>query len=141
MQPIRLGPPPALLGRCGAPLLPAHRPHEREFVGSVRGTLSTLSSYAGAPRLAAAADAAGMSVRSFQRRLESAGLRFGELVQQSRFEAACRMLCEPGRKVVQVSAALGYTDSANFTRAFRRWAGVPPREFQRRAFVARERGR
>jgi AraC-like DNA-binding protein len=103
-----------------------------EFAGSVRQTVGSLLRM-GAPLLPAAADAAGMSVRSFQRRLETAGLRFGELVQQCRFEAACRLLREPGAKVVAVSAELGYTDSANFTRAFRRWAGVPPQEFRRRA--------
>jgi len=106
-----------------------------EFAGSVRQAVGSLLRM-GAPLLPAAADAAGMSVRSFQRRLESAGIRFGELVQECRFEAACRMLREPGRKVIQVSAELGYTDSANFTRAFRRWAGVPPQEFRRLAALS-----
>lgn len=103
-----------------------------EFVGSVRQTVGSLLRM-GAPLLPAAADAAGMSVRSFQRRLATVGLCFGALVQECRFEAACQLLREPGAKVVAVSAELGYTDSANFTRAFRRWAGVPPQEFQRRA--------
>jgi len=103
-----------------------------EFAGSVRQAVGSLLRM-GAPLLPAAADAAGMSVRSFQRRLESVGIRFGELVQECRYEAACRMLREPGTKIIRVSAELGYTDSANFTRAFRRWAGVPPQEFRRRA--------
>ena len=29
------------------------------------------------------------------------------------------------------AAELGYSDSANFTRAFRRWAGVAPATFRR----------
>jgi AraC-like DNA-binding protein len=50
-----------------------------------------------------------------------------------RFEAAVRMLDEPSMKIVEIAADLGYTDSANFTRAFRRWAGVPPQAFRRAA--------
>jgi AraC-like DNA-binding protein len=71
-----------------------------------------------------------MSERSLQRRLAEHGLRFARLVEEARFEAAQRLLREPGRKIVDVSLALGYTDSANFTRAFRRWAGVPPQAFR-----------
>jgi AraC-like DNA-binding protein len=85
----------------------------------------------GLPRLELAAEVAGMSQRSFQRRLAEAGLRFGRLVEEARFEAARRMLRDPGVKIVEISAQLGYRDSANFTRAFRRWTGVAPQVFRR----------
>jgi AraC-like DNA-binding protein len=101
-----------------------------EFAGSVRQMVESRLRI-GAPDLTAAARTAGVSVRSFQRRLDQAGLQFAELLQQARFEAACRMLRDPTAKVIEVSAALGYRDSANFTRAFRRWAGVPPQAFRR----------
>lgn len=114
----------------GAPSLVEGPLPDPVFAGSVRQTVGALLRM-GAPILPAAADAAGMSVRSFQRRLETAGLRFGALVQECRFETACQLLRQPGARIVAVSAELGYTDSANFTRAFRRWAGVPPQEFRR----------
>ena len=72
-----------------------------------------------------------MSVRSLQRRLHESELDFGRLVEEARLELARRMLGDSELKIVEVAAELGYTDSANFTRAFRRWTGVPPREFRR----------
>jgi AraC-like DNA-binding protein len=100
------------------------------FAVSVRQALGSLVGL-GLPRLELAAEVAGMSQRSFQRRLATAGLRFGRLVEEARFEAARRMLREPGVKIVEISAQLGYRDSANFTRAFRRWTGVAPQVFRR----------
>jgi AraC-like DNA-binding protein len=84
--------------------------------------------------LAAASEIAGTSTRSLQRHLARIGLRFADLVDDARFGRACELLREPGAKVVDVAAELGYTDSANFTRAFRRWAGVSPRAYQRGLF-------
>jgi AraC-like DNA-binding protein len=105
--------------------LPAH-----DFERSVRQTIASLLQLGGAS-LPIAAEMSGTSVRSLQRRLHASQLDFGSLVEEARLESARRMLGNPHRKIVEVAAELGYTDSANFTRAFRRWTGVPPREFRR----------
>jgi AraC-like DNA-binding protein len=101
-----------------------------DFVGSLRATIRGLLQV-GELTLGSAAEAAGMSTRSLQRHLSVAGLSFGDMVDDVRLELACGLLRDPHSKVVAVSAELGYTDSANFTRAFRRWAGVSPRTFRR----------
>jgi len=101
-----------------------------DFAGSVRQTVTSLLRL-GALELSVAAEAAGMSERSFQRRLGEAGLTFSEVVEAARFELARQMLANPAVKVIDVSNELGYSDSANFTRAFRRWSGVPPQLFRR----------
>jgi AraC-like DNA-binding protein len=84
-----------------------------------------------------AADAAGQGVRSFQRSLRAAGVRFSDVLEEQRFLAARRLLADGDRKVIEVAAALGYSDSANFTRAFRRWAGLSPQAFRRAVAGAR----
>ena len=101
-----------------------------DFERSVRQTVASLLRLGNA-RLPVAAEMAGISVRSLQRRLHSSQLDFGRLVEEARLASARRMLGEPGLKIVEVAAELGYTDSANFTRAFRRWTGVAPRDFRR----------
>src|SRR5262245_6318699 len=42
------------------------------------------------------------------------------------------MLTNPERKIGDIAGVLGYTDPGHFTRAFRRWTGLTPREFRRR---------
>lgn len=132
--------PRASRAAAADPPAPGAPPPALEFVDSLRHTVAALLQM-GTPELPAAAEAAGLSVRSFQRRLAAVDLSFGELVDAARFAAARRMLCDPAVKVVEVSAELGYSDSANFTRAFRRWAGVPPREFRRQAALSGPGGR
>jgi hypothetical protein len=41
------------------------------------------------------------------------------------------LLADRTLRVIDVSTELGYGDSANFTRAFRRWTGVSPQVFRR----------
>jgi AraC-like DNA-binding protein len=76
------------------------------------------------------AKAAGMSVRSLQRQLAEEGLTYSRLVEQVRYDQAVTLLKRPDLKLIEIAADLGYTDSANFTRAFKRWTGVSPREFR-----------
>ena len=124
-------PEPQPAAASGARSAPIEWPHA-DFAGSARQAVRSLMQL-GCLDLALAAAAAGTSVRSFQRRLGQAGLRFADLVDETRFEAACRLLQDPAARIVDVSAELGYTDSANFTRAFRRWAGMPPQQYRRLA--------
>jgi AraC-like DNA-binding protein len=119
------------------PLPPARRPvgpaapplPDLDFVDSVRRTIRFLLEV-GELGLPNVAETAGTSARSLQRRLAAAGLGFTRLVDEARFQAASRLLRDPAIRIIDVSVALGYTDGANFTRAFRRWAGVAPLAFR-----------
>ncbi len=77
------------------------------------------------------AETLGTSARTLQRRLQAGGLTFAGVVRRARYAAARQFLRDPGRKVGEVARALGYSDPAHFTRAFRSWAGSTPREFRR----------
>ncbi len=46
---------------------------------------------------------------------------------------ACSYLRQDGRSVTEVTFLLGFADTSNFTRAFKRWTGVSPTEFRQRA--------
>jgi AraC-like DNA-binding protein len=71
-----------------------------------------------------------MSVRTLQRRLAQAGASHHMLVAQTRFTTAAAVLERTDAKILELALDLGYSDHANFTRAFRRWAGCAPREYR-----------
>ncbi len=96
------------------------------FRDTLRQLATTLLKLEGPPRIETMAEIVGLSVRSLQRHLARHGLTHNQIVDQARYQAAKRLLEDPGIRITDVSMNLGYADSANFTRAFKRWAGVTP---------------
>jgi AraC-like DNA-binding protein len=85
----------------------------------------------GRPTVHAAATAASMNLRTLQRHLATCGVTFATLLNEYRHRHAVRYLQNSDLSVTDIAFKLGYSDSAHFTRAFRRWTGSNPREFQR----------
>ncbi len=100
-----------------------------DFTGSLKAALRSHLP-AGYPDVLVAAEIAGTSVRTLQRRLMRFGLNYSCLIQQVRFEVASEMLVDPSVKILDVARAVGYEDQSHFTRAFRRIAGVSPTEYR-----------
>jgi AraC-like DNA-binding protein len=65
------------------------------------------------------------SPRSLHRGLAAEGTRFRDVVDALRHERAVQLL-RSGAKLAWVAETLGYSDVANFRRAFRRWTGHAP---------------
>ncbi|RZL90592.1 MAG: AraC family transcriptional regulator [Variovorax sp.] len=78
-----------------------------------------------------------ISARTIDRNLKKEHLQFRELSQQVRFERARELLAQGRATVSQVAEQLGFSDTANFSRAFRRHCGVTPSEFQQQAASGR----
>lgn len=72
----------------------------------------------------------GVSVRQLQRLLQKDGTCFRDLSEQELFKQAKILLRQKDVSVLEISLDLGYLDSANFTRAFKRWSGVSPTQFK-----------
>lgn len=98
------------------------------FSDWVRGLLRDAGQ--GQPALGEIAAMLNLSPRTLERRLRAEGSGFRELARRARFEAACAMLLSGRMSVTQVALELGYTDLANFTRAFRRESGVAPSAYR-----------
>ena len=101
-----------------------------DFSGSLKRVLAAYLRD-GYPDIRLAAEIVGTSVRTLQRQLAKGGMSYSELMQQARFEAAAEMLKDPDISVINIAYDLGYEDPSNFARAFRRIAGVSPREYRR----------
>lgn len=77
------------------------------------------------------ASALHLSTRTLQRRLLEEGVNFGELLQNTRRELAQNYIEDSQLNVNEIAYLLGFSDQANFTRAFRRWFGVTPSGWRR----------
>jgi len=71
-----------------------------------------------------------ISKRTLARRLEKEGTGYRGIRDDVLSELAMRHLRESELTVEAIAALLGYHDTANFRRAFKRWVGTSPSEFR-----------
>ena len=72
----------------------------------------------------------GISKRTLVRRLAELDTSLKHELDQLRRDHAQQMLTEGTNSIAHVGDRLGYPDPTVFTRAFKRWTGVTPREFR-----------
>ncbi len=75
------------------------------------------------------ADKLHMSPRTLQRQLAQEDQSFSTVIDSLRQRKATAMLKQRELSLESIAEKLGYTDTANFTRAFKRWTGMTPRKF------------
>jgi AraC-like DNA-binding protein len=80
--------------------------------------------------VAEVADELHVSRRTLQRRLQTQGGSFQRLLDQWLGQQALRYLGEDQLTVDLSALLLGYSDPANFRRAFRRWFGCAPGQYR-----------
>lgn len=78
------------------------------------------------------ARAVGMAERTLKRRLAEQRTSYSELLDRARHMRALELLGSE-LSIEEVAERLGYSDPANFTRAFRRWTGKSPRAVRKSA--------
>jgi AraC-like DNA-binding protein len=74
----------------------------------------------------------GMSTRSLQRRLAEEQTSYNDLLAEVREEFAKRYLARGTLTASEVAYLIGFTEPPAFFKAFKRWTGLTPREFQER---------
>lgn len=92
--------------------------------------LAMLRLMEGATDLEGTAQLAGVSTRTLQRSLGEEGLSYRGLLDHIRTRRAKQFLDQPDMTITQIALALGYSEHANFTRAFTRWTGQSPLQFR-----------
>lgn len=74
-----------------------------------------------------------MSKRTLQRRLQELQLEFVDLVEEIRQALAIDLVSHSSLSLTKIAQQLGYAEASSFTRAFRRWTGLTPREYRQKA--------
>ncbi|MGH8417082.1 MAG: AraC-like transcriptional regulator QhpR [Pseudomonas sp.] len=90
----------------------------------------------GEPALDEIAHHLGLSEWALQRKLRDYSLSFTQLVDQIRQESAIAHLKQQNLSVTQLASMLGYSETSAFSRAFKRWFGVSPKQWRSAAIAA-----
>jgi AraC-like DNA-binding protein len=97
--------------------------------GDIRAFL--LRNITNPPTLAAIAKLLEVSDRSLRRQLREQGISFRGLLDELRMQIALKYLRTTRLANEDIALALGFSDAANFRRAFRRWTNKSPGEIRR----------
>ncbi len=102
--------------------------HGKDFLDRVRAAVVNKGgSY---PDLEAVARTLFVSARTLKRKLQEHRLSFRSLLDEARHRDSIRLLEDSTLSIEDVAVRVGYTDPANFTRAFRKWTGSPPNVYR-----------
>jgi len=89
----------------------------------------------GTPEVEHLASALNMSLRSLQRKLQEEGTSYNTLLDETRRELAACYIDDRQLSISEISYLLGFSEPANFTRAFRRWTGKAPSSFREQRYA------
>jgi AraC-like DNA-binding protein len=121
---LRAGVPERPAARGGA--MPSPLRGDGSLAASARVVVGAMLAD-GQPTVERLAAAAGVSVRTLQRRLGEEGTSFSRLLEAVRRDLALAGLAKGGLTAGEVASALGYAQQSSLTRAVRRWTGSSPR--------------
>jgi len=73
------------------------------------------------------------SASTLQRQLHAEGLSYRDVLESTRRSLAQDYLRDQKHSQAQIAYLLGFSDQSNFSRAFKRWTTMSPKQFQERS--------
>lgn len=83
------------------------------------------------PGMSSVARELGLSTRTLHNKLTREGTSYRQLLEEIREPLAEELLVSSALTVEEITKRLGYADPSSFTAAFKRWKGVPPKNYRR----------
>ena len=115
--------------------LSAEPPAEDPLADRLRTTIR-LKLPEGYPTLEEVSNELRVPVSAICRHLHETGAGYSELVEGVRRDLALSYVRQRNLPFSDIALLLGYSELSAFSRAFRRWTGVSPREYRLRAYSA-----
>jgi AraC-like DNA-binding protein len=106
-------------------------PQEDSLFAAIRKTIAE-SMRDGSPELPRVAKKLAIGPRTLQRRLKEYGFDFKKLVEDTRQRFAVTYLKDRKNSLTEIAFLLGYSELSAFNRAFKRWTGTTPLDYQRK---------
>nr|WP_321458870.1 AraC family transcriptional regulator [uncultured Vibrio sp.] len=82
------------------------------------------------PSIEALSSELGVSSRTLSRHLKQENTSYQQLLDQVRFHLARHYLASTQISIEDISERVGFSDSANFRHAFRKWSGCSPSQYR-----------
>ena len=105
-------------------------PEDPGVLPSVRKAIAE-SMRDGDPNLTQIAKKMAMSPRTLQRQMKEHATNFKNVMDDTRRRFAVSYLKDRRNTLAEIAFLLGYSESAAFTRAFKRWTGFTPQAYRR----------
>ncbi len=67
---------------------------------------------------------------TLQRQLQAEGLSYRDVLESTRRSLAENYLQDKKHSLAQIAYLLGFSDQSNFSRAFKRWTSMSPKQYQ-----------
>lgn len=106
------------------------RTNNDSLIQRVRACLDAGPASLGYPTREEVASRLNMSVSTLKRLLLREGRSYSALLNEIRLRDARRLLTSMDMSIADVATALGYQNTANFTRAFQQWSGMTPSQWR-----------
>lgn len=87
----------------------------------------------GQPTQSDIAKSLNLSLRNLQRKLQGEDTNYKTILDETRRELATQYIREAHLSIGEIAYLLGFAETSNFTRAFKRWTGKSPKEYRRQA--------
>ncbi|MDD1782788.1 AraC family transcriptional regulator [Enterovibrio sp. ZSDZ35] len=84
----------------------------------------------GAPSQSDVAKHLGFSLRNLQRKLSEQGTCYKDILDATRKRLTLSYIKQPHLSISEISYLVGFSNVANFNRAFKRWLGTAPGEYR-----------
>jgi len=110
-------------------LLIAKLSSKSQFIDRVR--MEMLSKPGFIPDIEFVANKFAVSPRTLRRRLKDEGSSYTDIVDEIRYRLAREYLEETELPLSEIARLLDYTESGNFTHAFKRWSGLSPLRYRK----------
>jgi AraC-like DNA-binding protein len=82
------------------------------------------------PNMEMVAKELGLNQRTLRRNLQQQGSSFTDINDDVRKNLAIEYLCSSNLSIEKIGYILGFAESSNFRRAFKRWTGNPPSSYR-----------
>ena len=109
-------------------LLLARMSKSSGFIEQVRQLIVARPGYF--PDIDYVAEKLHMTSRTLRRRLDEENSSYQQILAEVRYELAREYLATSKLPIEEIAAMLGYSSPGNFSYAFKRWHGSPPRQYR-----------